>query len=191
MMNGWLQLLKAPRTYFDAFDDAAPSWQVTYACFYLVCFVESIGNLAFSDSSPPASYVLRRSLIGALSGAVLNGLFFGVLWMWVGSKLVRGKASLVITTKACGYAFLYPSIVALLTVPAMLWLSAMPDDSLLFAFALLGTVVIQLVAGLWSLGVALLAVKSLNGFGWGKTLVVAIWLPSLLVVVILGVMAFR
>ena len=113
---------------------------------------------------------------------MVNVALFGVLWLWVGSKLVRGKASLSITTKACGYAFLYPSIVGLLTVPPMLWLSGGPVESTWLP--VLGAVALQLGAGLWALGIALVAVKRLNGFGWGKTLVVATWLPGLFFVVI-------
>ena len=42
MAQGWLQLLKQPGAYFEAFNDGAPSWKVAYAGFYLMTFVEGL-----------------------------------------------------------------------------------------------------------------------------------------------------
>ena len=188
MMQGWLQLLKQPAAYFEAFENAAPSWRVAYVGFYLVSFVEAVGNRVFGNVSASPGAILGRSLLSALGAAFLNAAVFGIVWFWVGSKLVGGKASLAATTKACGYAFLYPSILGLLTVPWMLQLSGSSVESA--ALTILGIMAVQFIAGLWAFVMALLAVKHLNGFGWGRTLIVAIWFPGLAVALVFGTRAF-
>lgn len=186
-VHPWLQLLRQPGTYFDTFDDSAPSWRVAYLGFYLMTFVESVGNRAFGDVALPVGTILGQSLPGSLGAAIQNAIIYGILWLWVGSRLVRGSASLATTAKACGYAFLWPSLLGLLTVPLILWLSDPRAES--SALVLLFAAALQLVAGLWALGVALLAVKHINGFRWGKTIIVAIWLPGPLVALVLGLWA--
>jgi len=184
MRQGWLQLLKQPAAYFEAFENTAPSWRVAYTGFYLMSFVEAVGNRVFGNVSASPGAILGRSLLSALGAAFLNAAVFGIVWFWIGSRLVGGKASVTTTTKACGYAFLYPSILGLLTVP---WMLQLPGEFI--GLAILGIIAVQFIAGLWALVIALLAVKHLNGFGWSETLIVAIWFPGLAVALVLGARA--
>lgn len=176
-----IRIIKAPSHYFSRFSDLEPSWVVAYIGFYLISFVESVATRAFGASPPSTAIILGRSAVGALGGGVISAVGFGILWLWLGAKLVKGTASLAITVKACGYAFLIPSVLGLLTVPGMLWLSTESNTTILLSIA-----VIQLIAGSWSLGIAFIALKNINSFSWHKTSFVALWLPVLLFIVLFG-----
>lgn len=189
MTKKWIQLLKSPGDYFDSFMDSQPSWLIAYAAFYMASFVKTIGNLVFSEIPPSTGVILGRSFVGALGAGLISMFLMGLLWAWVGSRIVGGKASIAITTKACGYAFLYPSIFGLLTVPLMLWIPGQEMES--NWPVVIGILSVQISVGFWSLYLAFLGVKRLNHFNWIKTLIVVIWFPVLLsMVAILGYFSF-
>jgi len=184
-------LLTKPSYYFKTFGERSPNWSIAYLGYYLVAFVEAIGNLSLGDTPIPTTTVIVRSTISSIWCAVINLLAFGIFWMYLGSKIVGGKAPFKRVVQAVGYAFVWPGVLSLVTVPLML-VSSNWESKVLAARVLLYVVLpVQLVLGLAGLVCSVVAVKQLNGFGWLRSLAVAAWFPFLLITIVSGLPLLR
>jgi hypothetical protein len=184
-------LLTRPNQYFEAFEDRSPDWLIAYLGYYLVAFVEAIGNLSFADTSIPPTSIIARSAFSSILGAVINLAIFGIAWIYLGSKILGGKVSFKGVVQAVGYAFVWPGIFSLITVPLMLFLGDWRSNVSAARVLLYILLPAQIIAGLWALVYAVLAARQLNKFGWLRTLGVVIWFPVLLVAVVLGLSVLR
>ena len=174
-------LLTKPGQFFANFSDLPPKWIIAYIGYYLVTFIEAVGNLADRDLSVSITTILYRSIFSSLWGAIANLFFFGILWMYLGSKIFGGRAPIKDTVQAVGYAFLYPGIISLITVPLTL-LSAGYGNETSEGLGLICLLLpLQLVLGIAALLYSGIAIKQLNGFGWLKTLGVLVWFPLLII----------
>jgi hypothetical protein len=82
-------LLTKPSIFFEKFTDLPPKWIISYFGYFLITFVEAIGNLVYQDAPASVLSIFFRGLLSSFLGAFINIRFFGVLWMALGSKLVE------------------------------------------------------------------------------------------------------
>jgi hypothetical protein len=182
-MTSLLGLLTHPRRFFSAFSRANPSWVAAYLGYFLITLAGSLGALNAASGSAGQGSALLNALLRALLDGGFSMIFFGVVWMYFGSRLVMGRASLARTVQAVGYAFLWPGLVGAL---ALLLPTAVPGilpgaTGLAFVF-----LAIRLAAGFWALALAAIALKALNGLDWRRTLIAILWLPLALSVIAVG-----
>ena len=115
----------------------------------------------------------QEELAGALVGILLNWIFsvflFGVLWFFVGARVLGGRGSLDTTVRAVGYAFLWPALFAL---PVALAHATAPATR-----SNIGTLVLAGGLGIWTLALAAIGVKYVHSLSWGRTVLVLLWVP--------------
>lgn len=98
----------------------------------------------------------------------------------------HGSALVTPNPPTVGYAFFYPGVFSLITVPFML-LSANLGDETSLGMALTCVIApLQLGLGLWALIYAAIAIKQLNSFSWIRVLGVLVWFPILTVIIIVA-----
>lgn len=168
-MTGLLFLLKQPSRFFSTFGQQRTTWLAAFAGYYLITLAGSLGAWSAAGADPVSALV--NSLLRALLDGAFSLVFFGVLWMYFGSRLVMGQTSLACTVKAVGYAFLWPG---LLGAWAVLLPVAAPGAAAVLAPT---SLVLRLAAGLWAVTVAALALKALNRLDWRRTAIAVGWLP--------------
>jgi hypothetical protein len=166
-MNG--ELLQHPVEYFRQVPSRTTSPWVALGSFLIV----AVAEVAAAGEVPSARDVPQVLMWLALNW-IFGVAFFGVLWFFVGARLLGGKASLNATVRAVGYAFLVPGIVALaftlLTAP-LGKMSVGPT---------LGVLGVKVLLGLWSVCLAGVAVKFVHSLTWRRTAVVVLWMPAAL-----------
>ncbi len=168
-MRGFLFLLNQPGQFFRSFGQHRSNWLVAYVGYYLITIAGSLGAWNAAGSDPLSALV--NSLLRALLDGAFSMVFFGVMWMYFGSRLVMGQTSLTRTVQAVGYAFLWPG---LLGAGAVLLPLAVPSATAVLAPA---SLIVRLLAGLWAMYLAAIALKSLNSLDWRRTLIAVGWLP--------------
>jgi hypothetical protein len=166
-MNG--ELLQRPVEYFRHFPSRAASLWVALGSFLILALTE----VSAAGEVPSASDVPQVIMWLALNW-LFGVVFFGVLWFFVGARLLGGRASLNATVRAVGYAFLVPGMVALaftlLTAP-------LGKMSVGPALSVLG---IKVLLGLWAICLAGIAVKFVHSLTWRRAVVVVLWMPAVL-----------
>lgn len=178
-MTSLLALLTHPRRFFSAFSQTNPNWLAAYLGYCLITLAGSLGAWNAVTASAGQGGAMLSGLLRALLDGGFSMIFFGVVWMYFGSRLVMGRASLPRTVQAVGYAFLWPGLVGAL---AVLLPVALPGATGL-AFAFLA---IRLAAGVWAIALAAVALKALNSLDWRRTLIAVLWLPVALTVIAVG-----
>ena len=166
-MNG--ELLQRPVVYFRQFPSRATSLWVALGSFLILALAE----VSSAGEMPSASDVPQVLMWLALNW-ILGVAFFGVLWFFVGARLLGGKGGLNATVRAVGYAFLVPGIVALaftlLTAP-LGKMSVGPT---------LGVLGVKVLLGLWAVCLAGVAVKFVQSLTWRRAAIVVLWMPAAL-----------
>ena len=163
------ELLHHPVEYFRQFPNRRASLRVALGSFLILALAEvsAVGEMPSAGDVPE---VLMWLALNWLFGVA----FFGVLWFFVGARLLGGKATLNATVRAVGYAFLVPGIVALaftlLTAP-------LGKMSVGPALTVLG---VKVLLGLWSICLAGIAVKFVHSLTWRRAAAVVLWMPALL-----------
>jgi hypothetical protein len=156
-------LLYRPSDYFRNFERQEPRRTVALGAFLLHALAEAAG----------AGIPGPNEAAGALAGVLLNWAFsvllFGVLWFFVGARALGGRGSLDTTIRAVGYAFLWPGLIAL---PVALAHGTAPSPR-----SNIGTLVVAGGLGLWTLALAAIGVKHVHSLSWGRTVVVLLWVP--------------
>lgn len=174
-------LLTHPKQFFIHFTVMPPQWLIAYCGYYLVTFVESVGNVVYGDRSASIAAMLLRGIAGSFFGAFFNLLFFGGLWMHLGAKILGGRAPFKTTVQAVGYGFFFPGLLGLATVPLMLY-STVPTNSLTENLvSTIASLLLQLIAGLAALVYAAIGTKHIHELSWRKTIAVMLWMPILLI----------
>ncbi len=115
---------------------------------------------------------------------LVNVFLFGVLWFYVGARLVGGEATLDTTVRAVGYAFLWPGIASLVIVVVSNYIG---DAS---SSAIPASLFFRLALGLWSICLAGIAMKYVHSLSWGRTIAVVLWLPVLMLALVGGLEFF-
>ncbi len=167
-MNG--VLLQRPVEYFRTFPDRAASLRVALGAFLILALAE----VSAAGEMPHASDVPQLIMWLALNW-VFGVVFFGVLWFFVGARLLGGKANLSTTIRAVGYAFLVPAIVALAFT-----LVTAPLGKMAVGPAL-GVLSVKVLLGVWSVCLAGVAVKFVHALTWRRAVVVVLWMPAVLI----------
>ncbi len=173
-MTGFTALLNHPGRFFANFSQHKPSWLAAYVGYCLITIAGSLGAWSAAGGDPLSALV--NGLLRAILDGAFSMVFFGVLWMYFGSRLVMAQASLARTVQAVGYAFLWPGLVGAWAVLLPL---AAPGAAGVLNFV---SLVVRLAAGLWAIALAAIALKSLNNLDWRRTAIAIIWLPLTLAV---------
>jgi hypothetical protein len=174
-------LLTKPSIFFEKFNELPPKWIISYCGYFLITFVEAIGNLVYQDAPASVLSIFIRGFLSSFLGAFLNILIFGVLWMALGSKIFGGAASFKAIVQAVGYAFFYPGLFSLITVPLMLASVGLGGDTTIGIALTCVVLSLQFALGLWAMVHSAIAIKNLNHFSWAKTLGVIAWFPIVLI----------
>lgn len=168
-------LLYRPSAFFASFDGRSASRALALGAFLLLAVVEGYGELVAADASQRVALV---------PGVALNGLLkvvvFGVVWFYVGARVVGGTASLDTTVKAVGYAFFWPALIAVATVALLEGSGPQSTDFVLLSIGL------RVLLGILSIVLAALAVRHVHRLSIGRTLAVVLWFPVALIGVALA-----
>lgn len=179
-MTGLLALLTHPGRFFAAFSQTRPNWPAAYLGYCLITLAGSLGAWNAATAGADSGSAMLNGLLRVVLDGAFSMVFFGIVWMYFGSRLVMGQTSLARTVQAVGYAFLWPGLVG--TLALLLPVSA-PGAGTFPAFASLA---LRLVAGLWAIAQASLALKVLNNLDWRRTAIAVLWLPLTLTVLAAG-----
>jgi hypothetical protein len=170
-MNGDL-LLHSPVEYFRDFERRGASMWIALAAFFIVALAEAV---AVGELPKPSE--VPQVLMWVVLNWVLGVLFFGVLWFFVGARVLGGKASLGTTVRAVGYAFLLPGTLALAVTLLTAPLGKMA------AVGALGLGAVKVALGVWSLCLAGIAVGFAHKLTWLRAVFVVLWMPAVWLVV--------
>jgi hypothetical protein len=184
-MTSLLTLLRRPGRFFAAFSQTNPNWLAACLGYCLITLASSLGagNAGPASAGQGSATLNLNGLLQIVLESGFSMIFYGVLWMYFGSRLVMGRASLAHTVQALGYAFLWPGLVgALAALLPVILPGALPGAPGL-ALALL---VIRLGAGVWAIALAAIALKALNSLSWRRTLIAVLWLPVTLTAIAVG-----
>ena len=145
------------------------------AAYFLVSYVEAVGNGILADQPESLAYILGAGILGAMIGGAFSLLVFGVLWFWIASRIMKGTTRLKETVIIVGENFYKPALFSLTCIPFLIFLHFHPDSVLILSISTL----IALFCGFWALIRAIKSVKAKNEFNWKQTLFISIW-PILL-----------
>ena len=164
------KIITSPSAYFADFKHSPqpPAFLPMFG-YYLASFSEELGNqVSLGREFWPATF---RAMTSAVPGALLTALLFGVVWMYLGAKFVRGPAALRQTVSAVGLAFFWPAVFASFCSFLMaVTLDPFPG----LAFLILAA---QLGLAIWALILSGVAVKQINTFTNMKKAFVLLWFP--------------
>ncbi len=163
-------------SFFDeerAVVDPPRPWFIALLGYYLAGVAEAIGQYASFGG-----FDLWRTLLAGVTLGAFHMLVFGVIGVWLGSKIFRGPATVSGSIHAVGACMLVPSIVAVPLSIMLLtpWGASNPLLSL-------GLLFLLVLVALWIWVRIWFAVRTLNGFGAGRTWGVVLWVPVLVVVI--------
>lgn len=171
------ELVLRPGPYFRKFPSSDSSWLVACSGYYLVSLSQTFSNSIESRPNVAPLLVLAKALLVNLAAIPIGMLFWGVLWLWLGARLARGRAPLTTTVRAIGYGFVPPGIPAATILVALPLAS--PQTVTTPGRGLLVYLAIALAFGCWALVLCWKAVRGINGFSLGATALAFAWLPAL------------
>ena len=183
-----LQILVRPGRYFGTFGDRSPRWSIAYLGYFMSGSVTVLGNLISTDIPLSLLALILLSTFGAALNAVFNLFLFGIVWMYLGSRMVGRNVSLVQTVQAVGYAFLWPGMIGSLFILFLFLFYRFRSADVLCSSRVwdLTLPMMMLVLGIATLVYTVLAVRHLNKLDGWRTFALAVWFPAFLAAVVGG-----
>jgi hypothetical protein len=184
-MTTLLTLFRRPGSFFADFSQTSPNWLAAYLGYCLITLASSLGagNAAPASAGQGSAMFNLNGLLQIVLESGFSMVFYGVLWMYFGSRLVMGRASLAHTVQALGYAFLWPGLLGAL---AALLPVILPGALAGAAGPALTLLAIRIGAGVWAIVLAAIALQALNSLNWRRTLIAVLWLPVTLTAIAIG-----
>lgn len=168
------QLATEPGVFFRDFRSEDRSWIVAATGYLLASVSGEYGDLL--DADPTGSGILLRAVVLSIISTPLLMLVWGGLWFGAGAKMMRGSASIATITKAIGYSFLVPGLVASPILCGLYF--AFPNWNTPTEVLIIGIPVALFAA--WSMVMVWKAVRWTSHLSALQMTFTMLWLPGLL-----------